>query len=37
VGSTALGRAYQVPSSTGSFTATGSASGNWLAEVVAFK
>jgi parallel beta-helix repeat protein len=37
VGSNALGRAYQVPSSTGSFTATGSASGNWLAEVVAFK
>jgi parallel beta-helix repeat protein len=37
MGSTALGRAYQVPSSTGSFTATGSASGNWLAEVVAFK
>jgi parallel beta-helix repeat protein len=37
VGSTALGRAYQVPSATGSFTATGSASGNWLAEVVAFK
>ncbi|HEV2257823.1 MAG TPA: right-handed parallel beta-helix repeat-containing protein [Streptosporangiaceae bacterium] len=37
MGSTALGRAYQVPSSTGSFTATGSASGNWLAEVVAFQ
>jgi parallel beta-helix repeat protein len=37
VGSNALGRAYQVPGSTGSFTATGSASGNWLAEVVAFK
>jgi parallel beta-helix repeat protein len=37
VGSNALGRAYQVPGSTGSFTATGSASSNWLAEVVAFK
>ena len=36
VGSNALGRAYQVPSSTGSFTATGSSSGNWLAEVIAF-
>jgi hypothetical protein len=33
----ALGRAYQVPSATGSFTATGTASGSWLAEVVAFK
>jgi parallel beta-helix repeat protein len=36
-GSTALGRAYQVPLGTGSFTATGTASGTWLAEVVAFK
>jgi len=36
-GSNALGRAYQVPLSTGSFTATGTASGTWLAEVVAFK
>ena len=35
--STALGRAYQVPLGTGSFTATGTASGTWLAEVVAFK
>jgi parallel beta-helix repeat protein len=36
-GSNALGRAYQIPGATGSFTATGTASGNWLAEVVAFK
>jgi len=36
-GSAALGRAYQVPLGTGSFTATGTASGTWLAEVVAFK
>ncbi len=37
LGSAALGRAYQVPGGTGSFTATGTASGNWLAEIVAFK
>ena len=37
LGSTALGRAYQVPLGTGSFTATGTASGTWLAQVVAFK
>ena len=37
LGSNALGRAYQVPTATGSFTATGTASGGWLAEVVAFK
>ena len=36
-GSNALGRADQVPTGTGSFTATGTASGSWLAEVVAFK
>ena len=36
VGSNALGRAYQMPVGTGSFTATGTASGTWLAEVVAF-
>jgi parallel beta-helix repeat protein len=36
-GSNALGRADQVPPGTGSFTASGTASGNWLAEVVAFK
>jgi hypothetical protein len=37
LGSNALGRAYQIPSSTGSFTASGTASASWLAEVVAFK
>jgi parallel beta-helix repeat protein len=37
LGSNALGRAYQVPTATGSFAATGTASGGWLAEVVAFK
>ena len=37
LGSNALGRAYKVPTATGSFTATGTASGSWLAEVVAFK
>ena len=37
LGSNALGRAYQVPGSTGSFTASGTASGSWLAEVIAFK
>jgi parallel beta-helix repeat protein len=37
LGSDALGRAYQVPLATSSFTATGTASGTWLAEVVAFK
>ncbi len=36
VGSNALGRAYQVPSATGSFTATGTASGTWLAEIITF-
>jgi len=36
-GSNALGRSYQIPGSTGSFTGTGAASGSWLAEVVAFK
>ncbi len=36
-GSNALGRAYQIPGSTGSFTASGTAGGSWLAEVVAFK
>ena len=35
-GSNALGRAYQIPASTGTFTATGTASGSWLAEVVTF-
>ena len=37
LGSNALGRAYQIPSGTGSFTAGGTVSGSWLAEVVAFK
>jgi parallel beta-helix repeat protein len=37
LGSDALGRAYQVPTATGSFTGSGTASGGWLAEVVAFK
>jgi parallel beta-helix repeat protein len=36
VGSNALGRAYQIPGATGSFTATGTASGSWLAEIVTF-
>jgi len=33
VGSNTLGRAYQIPGATGSFTATGTASGTWLAEI----
>ena len=37
VGSTAIGRAYQIPKATGTFTASGTASGNWLAQVVTFK
>jgi parallel beta-helix repeat protein len=37
LGSNALGRAYRIPSGTGSFTAGGTVSGSWLAEVVAFK
>jgi parallel beta-helix repeat protein len=37
LGSNALGRSYQIPSGTGSFTASGTGSGTWLAEVVAFK
>jgi parallel beta-helix repeat protein len=36
VGSNALGRAYQIPASTGSFTASGTTTGQWLAEVVTF-
>jgi len=31
-----LGRAYQLPTTTGSFTATGSATGSWLAMTVTF-
>jgi parallel beta-helix repeat protein len=37
VGSNALGRAYQIPASTGSFTASGTATGPWLAAVVTFR
>ncbi|HEU5421656.1 MAG TPA: right-handed parallel beta-helix repeat-containing protein, partial [Streptosporangiaceae bacterium] len=35
-GSNALGRAYQIPASAGQFTASGTASGTWLAEIVTF-
>jgi hypothetical protein len=37
VGTNAVGRAYQIPSATGSYTGSGTASGNWLAEIVTFK
>ena len=37
VGSNSLGRAYQIPPATGTFTATGTGSGTWLAEIVTFK
>jgi hypothetical protein len=37
VGFNALGRAYQIPSGIGTFTASGTGSGTWLAEVVTFK
>jgi parallel beta-helix repeat protein len=37
VNSSTLGRAYQIPAATGSFTATGTGSGSWLAEIVTFK
>ena len=37
VGSTAIGRAYQIPKATGTFTASGTASGSWLAQVVTFQ
>jgi parallel beta-helix repeat protein len=36
VGAKALGRAYQIPASAGTFTAAGAVSGTWLAEVVTF-
>jgi hypothetical protein len=36
VGSNTLARAYEISGSTGSFVATGTASGPWLSEVVAF-
>lgn len=37
VNTNTLGRAYQIPAATGSFTATGTGSGTWLAEIVTFK
>ena len=37
VNTNTLGRAYQIPTTTGSFTATGTGSGTWLAEIVTFK
>jgi parallel beta-helix repeat protein len=37
VGSDSLGRAYQIASGPGTFTASGSASGTWLAQVIAFQ
>jgi parallel beta-helix repeat protein len=37
VGSNALGRAYQIPSATGTFAGSGTASGTWLAEIVTFQ
>ncbi len=36
-GSDAIGRAYQIPSATGTFAATGTTTGGWLAEVVTFQ
>jgi parallel beta-helix repeat protein len=37
VNTSTLGRAYQIPAATGNFTATGTGSGTWLAEIVTFK
>jgi PKD repeat protein len=37
VNTSTLGRAYQIPAATGSFTGTGTGSGIWLAEIVTFK
>ena len=37
VNTNTLGRAYQIPTATGSFTGTGTGSGSWLAEIVTFK
>ena len=37
VGTNALGRAYQIPSTTGSFTATGTCTGSWLASIATFR
>ena len=36
VNTSTLGRAYQIPAGTGSFTASGTGSGTWLAEIVTF-
>ena len=36
VGSNSLGRAYQIPSATGTFTGAGTAGGTWLAQVITF-
>jgi parallel beta-helix repeat protein len=36
-GTNGLARAYQIPAATGSFAATGTASGAWLSQVVTFK
>jgi len=36
-GTNALARAYQIPAGTGTFAATGTASGPWLSQVVTFK
>ena len=37
VGSNSLGRAYQIPSATGTFTGAGTAGGPWLAQVITFR
>jgi parallel beta-helix repeat protein len=37
VGANALGRAYQIPTATGTFTGSGTGSGSWLADIVTFK
>ncbi len=37
LGSTYLGRAYQLPTSTGAFTASGTTSGSWLAAAVTLR
>jgi len=37
VNSNALGRAYRIPSATGTFAANGTSSGTWLAEIATFR
>ncbi len=37
VNANTLGRAYQIPGATGTFTGSGTGSGTWLAEIVTFK